>query len=178
MKLISTSERDNAMHSLQKAFLDGYINEHELGERLDKALKVRNIKELDSIFVDLPIKTKLIAGENNITAILGGIEKRGELIQAENSRVLAVLGGCHLDLSSASFIAPVTTITITAILGGVEIIVPHNMRVIVRQKPILGGISVKVAQDNLATDVPLLYINACAVLGGIEIRSSKQQLII
>ena len=57
------------------------------------------------------------------------------------------MGGCVLDLRAAQFSTPVTTITVVAIMGGVEVIVPPGIRVEMHGQALMGGWSKHVREE-------------------------------
>jgi hypothetical protein len=169
-ELVSDEDRDQAVHSLQKSFLEGCLDEKELEERLALALNARRRSELGLVLADLPVRhlespIKLASA----VAILSNIERRGALLQQKNSRVIAVLGACDLDLSMATFSSSATTINILALLGTAKIIVPQGLRVYVQTAPVVGVVTSKITNDNLPAHAPTLFIHARAILGCIEI---------
>lgn len=89
----------------------------------------------------------------------------------QNYKVVAVMGGCTLDLRAAQLSAPVTTIRIIAIMGGVEIIVPPGVRVIMRGIPIMGGWSNTAHDVEQSQDSPEIRIDGIAIMGGVDVRT-------
>lgn len=80
----------------------------------------------------------------------------------------AVFGGINLDLRQ-SIINEDIYISTTAIFGGIDIIVPSNVRVEVSSTPIFGGTSNK-ANKPLGDNPPTVYINSICIFGGTEIK--------
>lgn len=80
-------------------------------------------------------------------------------------------GGIDLDLSR-SIIQKDTYIDASCIFGGIDIRVPHNVRVDINCTPILGGIENR-ASTPMSGDggqIPTLYINGTCILGGIDVK--------
>lgn len=173
-ELASDEDRDETVHSLQKSFLEGCIDEKELDERLALALKARRKAELRLILADLPVRQLgLPVKTAPAIAVLSNIERRGALLQPQNSRVIAIFGACDLDLSMATFSSSSTTINILAIMGVAKIMVPQGLRVYVQNAPILGVVTSLIANDDLPAHAPTLLIHARAILGCIEICVAK-----
>lgn len=61
---------------------------------------------------------------------MGSSEKRGDWLCAPHHVSIAVMGGTELDLRRARFQAAETSITVVAVMGGTDITVPHDVRVI------------------------------------------------
>ncbi len=63
----------------------------------------------------------------------------------------------------------------TTVLGGVEIIVPPEMRVVDNGIAILGGREIAGNADESASpDAPVLRIEGACVLGGVEVKRKAQ----
>jgi predicted membrane protein len=82
-----------------------------------------------------------------------------------------VFGGVTLDLRDARLDPEGARIDVTAIFGGVEILVPRGWRVTTSGTPILGGIDNKTAGE--AAGGPELLIDALAILGGADIKHER-----
>jgi hypothetical protein len=95
----------------------------------------------------------------DITAILGGYERRV---------ATAVMGGCELDMRSAS-IRGEAVINVFAFWGGVTIKCPPDWTVILLGTPILGGFEEKTIAPPDGSK--RLVIRGYAIMGGVEIRN-------
>jgi hypothetical protein len=85
----------------------------------------------------------------------------------------AVFGGVTLDLRSAKPAPDGANVKATAVFGGIELLVPHGWRVVVKATPILGGIDDKTVHDSLPEDAPVLNVDGLALCGGVEIKHEK-----
>ena len=97
----------------------------------------------------------------------GGVYKNttGNLLGAH---CLAILGGLEVDLSEAQ-INDEITISVTAILGGVDIYLPENVRVECSDgASLLGGIDNKMPANGDLSQ-PLVHIKHFNVLGGTDV---------
>jgi predicted membrane protein len=63
------------------------------------------------------------------------------------------------------------TIELTAILGGIDLFVPSDWRVIVDSSAVLGGVDDKHKNAPPTTVQMTLYVKATAILGGIDIKN-------
>jgi hypothetical protein len=66
-------------------------------------------------------------GARWIVAVFGGTEQRGRWRLSKRLRVVVAFGGATLDLGAAQPEAPESVITVVAVLGGAEIIVPEGV---------------------------------------------------
>lgn len=102
------------------------------------------------------------------TAILGGGNYKNNTEDLKGIVVEAILGGLEIDLRDAKITEDVV-LELTAILGGIEIFIPDNVRVeIISGVPILGGFEHKINRN--AISGPKVKIKYTVVLGGIEVK--------
>ena len=99
-------------------------------------------------------------------AVFSGIDLKcdGEIF--EGAEVTAVFGGVECDLRNA-IIEKDCVIQVSAIFGGVDVIVPTNVNVKVDANCIFGGISNKTSIHN---DAPTIYVNGTCMFGGVDIK--------
>ena len=79
----------------------------------------------------------------------------------------AVFGGVTLDLRKA-VITDNISIDVLAVFGGVDILLPSNVRVKMNDTGLFGGCSN--SYRNCEGEVPVVYINATALFGGVEVK--------
>lgn len=173
--LVSHKERDEVVHKLQQAFLDGQLEDSELEERISIALKARTKEQLYQLLKDI---YQITVHQHNETqketslALFSGIERGGIFHVPQKFRCMAVFGGSKIDFSKAIFSSLVTELRLTAVFGGIEIILPPKMRIFLNQRPIVGGIIAHFSKEELPSDAPSIHIRAAAILGGIEINTN------
>ena len=84
----------------------------------------------------------------------------------EGAELTAVFGGVECDLRNA-IIEKDCAIKVSAIFGGIDILVPGNINVKVSSNCIFGGISNKTAAHK---EAPTIYISGTCMFGGVEIK--------
>lgn len=84
----------------------------------------------------------------------------------EGAELTATFGGVKCDLRSA-IIEKDCAIQVSAIFGGIDILVPDNVNVKVSSNSVFGGISNKTASHQNA---PTIYISGSCMFGGVEIK--------
>jgi hypothetical protein len=84
----------------------------------------------------------------------------------------AVMGGIELDMTEASFPRS-ATLELTAVAGGIDVVVPSDWRVEMTSTVFAGGVENGTNPDAAADDAPLLVIDARAYFGGIAVRSAS-----
>ncbi len=104
----------------------------------------------------------------DITAILGGFERRSSTPDFRGGEITAIMGGCALDLREAG-LANEAVINVFAIWGGITIKVPPDWTVVLHGTPVMGGFTEKTARppDNRKR----LVVSGYAIMGGVEVRN-------
>jgi len=104
----------------------------------------------------------------DVTAILGGFDRRITTPHFRGGEVTAVMGGCQLDLRGSS-IEGEAVVNVFVAMGGVTLKVPPDWTVILHGTPIMGGFDEKTIaapQNNKR-----LIIKGYAIMGGVEVRN-------
>jgi predicted membrane protein len=87
--------------------------------------------------------------------------------------LVTIFGGIDLDLRDSIISKDGAKLEVTAVFGGMNIIVPSEWRVVVKGVPIFGGCSNKTHSNNSANEnAPVLVINYFAAFGGLDVRNS------
>lgn len=84
----------------------------------------------------------------------------------EGAELTAVFGGIKCDLRKA-VIEKDCAIQISAIFGGIDILVPDDINVKVSSNSVFGGVSNKTATHQNA---PTIYVSGICMFGGVEIK--------
>ena len=113
----------------------------------------------------------------NATSILGGITDRSVSKDFRGGRLTAFLGGVSVDLREAEIVEKPVRISVSAILGGVEISVPQHWNVKKDVRPIAGGVDDRRPlvrhhddDDESPDNAPDLVGTGSVLLGGLLIR--------
>ena len=104
----------------------------------------------------------------DITAILGGFERRVSTPDFRGGEITTIMGGCALDLREAALTSE-AVINVFAVWGGITIKVPPDWTVILHGTPVMGGFTEKTARppDNSKR----LVVTGYAIMGGVEVRN-------
>jgi predicted membrane protein len=104
----------------------------------------------------------------DVTAVLGGFERRVHTQDFRGGEVTAVMGGCSLDMRGASMTGE-AVLHVFAFWGGVTLKVPPDWTVVLQGTPILGGFDEKTVAppDNSKR----LVVRGYAIMGGVEVRN-------
>jgi predicted membrane protein len=124
--------------------------------------------------VPLALSGRSAAGSDDSTVqvsnILSGTDRRISSQEFKGGDVHNILGGTKVDLLEAKLAAGDWLLTVSTILGGVEILVPRDWQIEVHPTNILGGVDDHTRQ-NPAAGGGKLIIKASALLGGVDIKN-------
>lgn len=104
----------------------------------------------------------------DVTAILGGFDRRITTPHFRGGEVTAVMGGCQLDLRGSS-IEGEAVVNVFAAMGGITLKVPPDWTVILHGTPIMGGFDEKTIAP--PHNQKRLIIKGYAIMGGVEVRN-------
>ncbi|MCU0453625.1 MAG: cell wall-active antibiotics response protein [Bacteroidetes bacterium] len=104
----------------------------------------------------------------NLTAVMGGFERRNSSRDFRGGKITTIMGGCELDLRQAD-IRDTAVIEVFAIWGGISLKVPETWSVRLEGMPIMGGFSDETRPVAGATK--RLIIRGSVVMGGVEIKN-------
>jgi hypothetical protein len=178
----SDADRDAAAAVINNALAEGRLSADEHSQRLDAIYAAKTQAELAPLLADLPGEQAMApvtatSGQlarsrrsGRIVAIFGGATRTGAWHPEPVIEVLTVFGGAELDFRDAVLPGNEVTLRATSVLGGVEVTVPPEMRVIDNGSAILGGREIKGGPDSGGPDSPVLRIEGICVLGGLEVR--------
>jgi hypothetical protein len=188
----SDTDRDHAASVVNAALAEGRLTPEEHSERLDAIFGAKTHAELVPLLDDLPAARgaqqevarprSAEAGlaprrRHRLVAILGGFTRKGAWQPGPVMNIVTILGGAELDFRDAVLPGKETVLRITAVLGGLGIIVPPDMRVVDNCAAILGGSDVAdTVPDVSDADSPVLRIEGVCVLGGVGVeRKAREQ---
>lgn len=187
----SDADRDAAASVINSALAEGRLTAEEHSDRLDAIYSAKTQAELVPLLEDLPGGGTAVAPASapagrevassarggRIVAIFGGASRKGGWHAEPVMEVLAVFGGVDLDFREAILPGQEVVLRATAILGGVDVIVPPEMRVVDG-----GGVAILGGRDIAGTsvessgpDAPVLRIEGTCVLGGIDVKRKARK---
>jgi hypothetical protein len=180
--------RERVIARLSDHFAHDALDVDEFERRITVAQTADDPNDIEALLADLPAAdgpaapTKAIVPRvvpalgpeqrerENAVAIFGGIDRRGTWAVPRRMRVLAVFGGANLDLREAHFPPGVVDIEVTAIMGGINIVVPPGLAVQMHGSAIMGGFAdVNRAPANPDPDAPLLRVHGLTIMGGVNV---------
>jgi class 3 adenylate cyclase len=174
---VADADRDRTVTLLREHVVDGRLTLDEFSERVGRALIARTRGELEATMADLPAlavpqeETARRGVRRWHIAVMSGSQTKGRWRTGARTTAVAVMGGCEMDLRHAEIDGPEVVITAVAFWGGVKIIVPEGIDIVVEGLSVMGGRSVKVRDVPIVPGSPRIRIRGFAVMGGIEVRS-------
>jgi hypothetical protein len=173
---------------LCEAYAEDQIGVHELESRLDDANRARFESELAPLVSDLILPD---AGKLSAEGGIGPLQKadslhvperqlsvgfwsgrvrKGSWVPAHRITAVALQGGVELDFREAAFGPGIVEGRAFAVMGGIQVIVPPDLRVEASGFAIMGGFEER-TESHSGGDVggPLLKIRGFALMGAIQI---------
>ena len=190
-KHVSPASREQVVQDLAEHFAQDRLTLPEYERRVELAYRAGSDDALRDLLSDLtppapvrfaqpsavaaPDQTRVAARTStkakNFFALMSGVVRRGTWTVPARIRAFACMGGIGLDLRDAKLVAPVTDIWVFALMGGVEIIVPPDVRLESDGFAIMGGFEdqLKEAASN-DPNAPVIRVHGLAIMGGVEAR--------
>ena len=189
----SDTDRDAAATVINNALAEGRLTAEEHSDRLDAIYAAKTHADLVPLLDDLPqprgtmqIRRAEPGGDvdlpagprrsGRIVAIFSGASRKGAWHAEPVISVLTVFGGTEIDFREAIMPGKEVVLRATTVLGGVEITIPPEMRVVDNGIAILGGWDIAGNTDESASpDAPVLRIEGTCVLGGVEVKRKPRK---
>jgi hypothetical protein len=200
----SDADRERVAEVLRDAVAEGRLDMEEFEERLDATYKARTYGELAPITRDLPVgqvaapkvdmvkgpeaggtwASRIGGGEGTSTwavAVMSGFQRRGRWTVPKRFNCFAFWGGGEIDLREANFADREVEINCVAIMGGMQVIVPPGVEVVVRGIGIMGGFDHREEGAPGDPGAPRVIVTGFAFWGGVGVerkltKAERQQL--
>lgn len=180
----SAVRREEIVQALCAHFANDHLSVEDLEARLDRVYKAESLAELDAVLADLPaiggaapagegLQTGVpeVPGRGMIMAVLSGARRHGRWVVPRHLRVVAFLGGAHLDLRDAVLAPGVTEIEVFAFMGGVEITVPAGVRLESIGTAFMGGIDIGAGAGGAGSG-PVVRVSGFVLMGGVDAKQA------
>jgi len=184
----SDADRDTAAGVINNALAEGRLTAEEHSDRLDAIYAAKTQGELVPLLDDLPGQRTAMTPSaasadltrsrrhGRIVAIFAGATRKGPWHAEPVIEILTVFGGVEIDFRDAILPGKEVILKATTVMGGVEVIVPPEMRVVDNGIAILGGREVTGNPPAAAgPDAPVLRVEGTCVLGGMEIKRKERK---
>lgn len=188
---VSPAARERIVQDLGEHFAQDRLTMPEYERRVELAYRAvsndalldltRDLTPLPPVRVDTSatvapadatrVATNISTKSKNFFALMSGVVRRGAWVVPSKMRAFACMGGVGLDLREATLTAPVTEVFVMAVMGGVEIIVPPNVRLESDGFAIMGGFEDQLKEPaSHDPNAPVIRVRGLAIMGGVECR--------
>ncbi|MFF7532097.1 DUF1707 domain-containing protein [Streptomyces bobili] len=200
----SDADRERVAEVLRDALAEGRLDMAEFEERLDATYRARTYGELTPITRDLPAAGvappaavslhksvargdgevdgawagRIVGGEGSSTwavAVMSGFQRKGRWTVPRRFTGFAFWGGGEIDLREADFAAGEVVINCVAIMGGMNVVVPPGVEVVVRGIGIMGGFDHREQGVPAAAGAPRVVITGFAFWGGVGVDRKRRR---
>ncbi|MFD5951172.1 DUF1707 domain-containing protein [Streptomyces collinus] len=200
----SDADRERVAEILRDALAEGRLDMAEFEERLDATYQARTYGELAPITRDLPAAgvtapavsltkdpaagpdwpARITGGAGSSTwavAVMSGFQRKGHWTMPRRFTCFAFWGGGEIDLREANFADREVEINAIAIMGGVDVIVPPGVEVVVRGIGVMGGFDHREEGVPGEPGAPRVVVTGFAFWGGVGVqrkltRAEKQRI--
>ncbi|MGW0614229.1 DUF1707 SHOCT-like domain-containing protein [Streptomyces sp. NPDC002788] len=189
----SDADRERVADILRDALAEGRLDMAEFEERLDATYQARTYGELAPITRDLPAagvtapvvslskeavtgsdwSGRIVGGEGSSTwavAVMSGFQRKGHWTMPRRFTCLAFWGGGEIDLREANFTDREVEINAVAIMGGVDVVVPPGVEVVVRGIGVMGGFDHREEGVPGEPGAPRVVVTGFAFWGGVGVQ--------
>jgi hypothetical protein len=179
----SDADRERVAEQLRTAAAEGRLDLSELDERLAIVYAARTYAELEPVTADLPSHTVAVPPDGRVggtttdwgaMAVMGGFERKGAWVVPPVFSCGVFWGGGEIDLREARFAEREVLIRAYAVMGGINIVVPEDVEVVVSGIGVMGGF------DHGATGPgtpggPRVTVTGLAFWGGVSVTRRPPQ---
>jgi hypothetical protein len=191
----SQETRQRAIDALCEHFAADTLDLGEFERRVDAAHRAETVQDLRRLLQDLPTpgealvpaaenpattpvprgrtavaRPELVKDNQVVVGLFGGPSRKGDWVPARHVWGIACMGGVELDFREARLGPGVTEVTVFAVWGGVEIVVPPHLQVEFSGMGIMGGFDCAEEVSRIYDpDAPILKVNGLAIMGGAEV---------
>lgn len=174
--------RERAVERLTIHYARDQLTMDELESRLESAYAARTAEALDAVLAGLPALSPVSASitatrapkapqSRNYFAVMSGVIRRGAWLVPKRISAVAFMGGIELDLREATLGPGVTEIEVLAVMGGVVVTVPPNVRLECDGFAFMGGFEDQLKQPASGDpNAPAVRLTGFAFMGGVEAR--------
>jgi hypothetical protein len=176
----SDTDRERTAAVLQAAAAAGRLSVADLEHRLDQAFHSTHLSELAALTQDLPASSAGTgAAVTRDAGFLHQFTRRGRWRVGEKYQSTVVISSGVIDLRSAEFAGPETTIHIKNWVGSVFVVVPEDADVRVTGTGLVGGFLEDRPNRSEFPTGPRITITGYAVAGSVfvvhELPSAKER---
>jgi hypothetical protein len=174
--------RERVVERLSTHYARDQLTLEDLEARLERVYAARTTEAIESVLTGLPAVAPTAATGTAVApvkrprsrtflAVMSGVVRRGAWLVPKHISAMAFMGGVELDLREAIIDPQVTEISVLAVMGGVVVIVPPNVRLESDGFAFMGGFEDQLKQPASGDpNAPLVKLTGFAFMGGVEVR--------
>lgn len=115
-------------------------------------------------------------------AFMGALEKKHEAWDLKSGAYTAFMGGIELDVRKARFVDREISLDLTAVMGGITVILPEDVAVTCTSSAVLGGVDLlgkgsggifgsgRLELGDPKSAARVIHLDCTSIMGGIEIK--------
>lgn len=185
----SDADREHAAAVLNTALAEGRLSVAEHSDRLNAVYAAKTHAEIAPLVNDLPSgatdqsvapRTDMAPASKHrqmIVAIFGGTSRKGQWHVEPKITSVTVFGGATFDFRDVQLPQREITLNCTTVFGGVEVIVPPEMRVIDSGIALFGGRDT--GSDTVEPsdpNAPVLRLTGLTLFGGLGVKRKRRKI--
>lgn len=185
----SDADRDQVAEVLHTAYAEGRITLDEHQERTDATLRARTFDELTALTADLVptqdvalhrsaderslvVTQGAVAEPEKLSSIMSTVKREGPWRIRGRSIATNVMGDIKLDLTQATFDAPVVEIGGTQVMGTLHLRVPRGVTIVDEVTHVMG--ETKISDVGLPDpSMPTIVLTGTHIMSEIRVRGPK-----
>src|SRR5688500_5327824 len=105
---------------------------------------------------------------------MGGSNLRGRWLAGRKLASIAIMGGGCIDLRNAVLTEGELRITVFALMGGVDVVVPPGIDVELSGFALMGGNDSQVPHQDLPPGARRVHVRAISIMGGSTIKMKRR----
>ncbi|MEV5957395.1 DUF1707 domain-containing protein [Streptomyces sp. NPDC051987] len=187
----SDADRERVAEILRDALAEGRLDMTEFEERLEATYLARTYGDLAPITRDLPAAgpapavslskppletgswgSRIVGGEGSSSwavAVMSGFQRKGRWTVPRRFTGFAFWGGGEIDLREANFADREVEINCVAIMGGMNVVVPPGVEVVMRGIGVMGGFDHREDAGPPEPGAPRVVVTGFAFWGGVQV---------
>ncbi|HVF33381.1 MAG TPA: DUF1707 domain-containing protein, partial [Acidimicrobiales bacterium] len=181
---IDDAARDRAVAFLRHHCAGGLITLDEFSDRVGAVYAATTSTDLEVVTNDLPAVQRptstapattgrVRAAARWTVSVFSGSQRKGRWRVEGRTTAVSFMGACLLDLRAAEVVGDEITITAIAFMGGVDVIVPEGIEVVLEGFAFMGGKQASIREVPVLPGSPLVRVQAYAFMGGVTVRSKR-----
>jgi class 3 adenylate cyclase len=185
---IDDAERDRAVAFLRHHCAAGLITLDEFSDRVGHVYAAMTSTEIDTVTKDLPaiqtstmttvpspsaVPTRTKRAISFTLSIFSSSQRKGRWRVEGETTAISFMGHSVIDLRQAEVVGNEITITAIAFMGGVDVIVPEGIEVVLSGVPIMGANQISLGNAPVIPGSPLVRVRAFSFMGGVTVRARR-----